>query len=171
MAIRWRVKTHQLAKPREVFNVDGTQNKAGIITESCMLRVEKDQRSTEQHFFITNLGADRVLLGYPWLCEFNPQINWTEAMVEGGQVHLKEQGVRWHEWRQHRLAIKCAQADRAWEVGDEVIICKTNFTQEWAIKANKDKHTQTMAELGVPAEYQRHETVFSETMAKRFPPA
>jgi hypothetical protein len=48
MAIQWRVKTHQLAKPREVFNVDGTQNKAGIITESCVLRIEKDQRSVEQ---------------------------------------------------------------------------------------------------------------------------
>jgi Retroviral aspartyl protease len=99
-AIRWRVQTHQLAKPREVFNVDGTQNKAGIITESCVLRIEKDQRSTEQHFFIMNLGADRVLLGYPWLYEFNPQIDWTKATVGGGQVHLKEQGVRWHEWRQ-----------------------------------------------------------------------
>jgi hypothetical protein len=96
-AIQWRVKTHQLAKPREVFNIDGTQNKAGIIMESCVLQVEKDQRSTEQRFFITNLRADRVLLGYPWLCKFNPQINWAEATVEGGQVHLKEQGVRWHE--------------------------------------------------------------------------
>jgi hypothetical protein len=48
MAIQWRVKMHQLARPREVFNVDGTQNKAGIITESCMLQVEKDWCSTEQ---------------------------------------------------------------------------------------------------------------------------
>jgi hypothetical protein len=46
--IRWRVKTHQLARPREVFNVDSTQNKAGIITESCVLRVEKDQHSVKQ---------------------------------------------------------------------------------------------------------------------------
>jgi hypothetical protein len=136
-----------------VFNVDGTQNKAGIITESCVLRVKKDQHSTEQQFFITNLGADRVLLGYPWLREFNPQINWAEATVEGGQVHLKEQGVRWHEWRQQRLAIKQVKEDKVWEVGDEVIICKTNFAQEWAIEANKDKCAQTVAKVGIPIEY------------------
>jgi hypothetical protein len=93
------------------------------------------------------------LLGYPWLHEFNPQINWKEATIEGGQVHLKEQGVRWHEWRQCRLAIKHTQMDKVWEVGNEVIICKTNFAQEWAIKANKSKCAQTVAELGVPAEY------------------
>jgi hypothetical protein len=165
------VKTHQLARPREVFNVDGTQNKAGIITESCVLRVEKDQHSVEQQFFITNLGADRVLLGYPWLCEFNPRIDWAEATIEGGKVHLKEQGVRWHEWKQQRLAIKWAQGDKAWEKRDKVIICKTNFAQEWAIEANKDKQAWTAAKEEIPAEYGCHATVFSETAAKRFPPA
>jgi hypothetical protein len=169
MTIQWRVKMQRLAKPREVFNVDGTQNKAGIITESCMLRVEKDQHSEEQRFFITNLGANRVLLGYPWLHEFNLWIDWAKATVEGGQVHLKEQGVRWHEWRQQRLAIKRAQTDKAWEMGDEVIICKTNFTQEWAIEANKNKWAQAAAKEEVPTEYRRHTTVFSEIAAKHFP--
>jgi hypothetical protein len=165
------VKTHRLARPREVFNVDGTQNKAGIITESCVIRVEKDQCSVEQRFFITNLGADRVLLGYPWLREFNPQIDWAEATIEGGKVHLKEQGVRWHEWKQQRLAIKRAQGDKAWEAGDEVIICKTNFAQEWAIEANKDKWAQIADKEEIPAEYECHAMVFSETAAKHFPPA
>jgi hypothetical protein len=29
-----------------------------------------------QNFFITDLGMDRVILGYPWLETFNPRLNW-----------------------------------------------------------------------------------------------
>jgi hypothetical protein len=52
-----------------------------------------------------------------------------------------------------------------------VIICKTNFAQEWAIEANKDKWAQTVGKEEIPVEYRCHATVFSETAAKRFPPA
>jgi hypothetical protein len=67
--------------------------------------------------------------------------------------------------------MKRAQKDDAWEKGDKLIICKTNFAQEWAIEANKNKHAQTIEEPEVPREYQQHAMVFSETAAKHFPPA
>jgi hypothetical protein len=118
-----------------------------------------------------NLGADWILLGYPWLHAFNPWIDWAKAKIEGGPVVLKEQGVWWHEWRQRRLAMKKAQENDAWEKGDELIICKTNFVQEWAIEANKNKCAWTMEDPKIPQEYQWHATVFLEEAAKRFPPA
>jgi hypothetical protein len=65
--------------------------------------------------------------------------------------------------------MKHAQADEAWEKRDKVIICKTNFAQEWVIEANKNKCTQTIAELGIPAKYWCHQIVFSEQVAKHFP--
>jgi hypothetical protein len=111
----------------------------GVISKSCVLCIEKDQQSIEQQFYIINLRADWILLRYPWLCTFNLQIDWAWAKIEGGPVALKEQGVQWHEWKQRRLAMKKVQKDEAWEKGDELIICKTNFVQEWAIEANKDK--------------------------------
>jgi hypothetical protein len=56
-----------------------------------------------------------------------------------------------------------------WEASDELIICKTNFTQEWAImectwKGN-DKQT-TVVDLGIPDEYKKHSKVFSEEGVK-----
>jgi hypothetical protein len=33
---------------------------------------------------MTSLERDRMILGYPFLQEFNPQINWTEGKLEGG---------------------------------------------------------------------------------------
>ena len=37
-AIRWRVGVRELPRPRKVFNVDGTENKAGTLTKYCLLR-------------------------------------------------------------------------------------------------------------------------------------
>ena len=40
-------------------------------------------------FYITNLGDDRVILGYPWLRDFNPKINWTTGKLEGPLVEVE----------------------------------------------------------------------------------
>jgi hypothetical protein len=42
-------------------------------------------REKEQHikFFITNLRKDQMILGHPWLCTFNPQIDWTQGNLQG----------------------------------------------------------------------------------------
>jgi hypothetical protein len=60
-----------------------------------------------------------------------------------------------------------------WEAGNELIIAKTHFTQEWAIaeKECKGKAPVTVKDLGIPAEYKWHAKVFSEKGAKRFPPS
>ena len=33
-------------------------------------------------FLITNLGKDKVILGYPWFTAFEPKIQWREATLE-----------------------------------------------------------------------------------------
>ena len=63
--------------------------------------------------------------------------------------------------------LAAARRDPAWENSDEVIIMatSTHMSQQWAIDANKRKQT-------VPTlldRYQRHERLFSEDAAKRFP--
>jgi hypothetical protein len=51
-----------------------------------MIRKGKDvKRST---FYITNLGKDRIILGYPWLAQFNLEINWTTAKVMGPKAKV-----------------------------------------------------------------------------------
>jgi predicted aspartyl protease len=71
-AQRWGVGTVNLPLPHLVYNVDGTQNQAGTLTEYYTLRCLIGDKESLQCFYITNLGQDRVLLGYPWLSEFNP---------------------------------------------------------------------------------------------------
>jgi hypothetical protein len=45
-------------------------------------------------------------------------------------------------------------------------INRTNVAQEWAIEAAKKRDPK---DAEVPAEYQHHKRVFSETAAHRFP--
>jgi len=79
----------ELNEPITVHNVDGTENKKGKITHYCWLRVLYNRKQKLQKFFLTSLGKDRMILGYPFLQEFNPWINWTEGELKDGTVALQ----------------------------------------------------------------------------------
>ena len=86
MVRRLGIGTRKLPVPRRIFNVDGTENIAGRLTEFCTLRVCKGHENCLQTFYITALGADRAILGYPWLRTFNPRINWEEGKILGPEI-------------------------------------------------------------------------------------
>jgi hypothetical protein len=58
-------------------------------------------------FFVTNLRKDRMILGHPWLCKFNPQINWTagtmKGMLEVTTTATKQQIAQQHVLQARRL--------------------------------------------------------------------
>src|SRR6267142_2805748 len=76
-------------------NVDGTENKRGKITHYCWLRVLYNGEQKLQRFFLMSLGKDRMILGYPFLREFNPQIDWSEGKLQGGMVSLQSTKFRY----------------------------------------------------------------------------
>jgi predicted aspartyl protease len=71
----------ELGRPITVTNVDGTENKKGKITHYCWLRIQKGANDKLQRFFITDLGQDRIILGYPFLYHFNPPVDWTAGRI------------------------------------------------------------------------------------------
>ena len=42
-----------------------------------------------QRYYITALGKDCIILGYPFLYDFNPKINWKSGKVLGEPVQLQ----------------------------------------------------------------------------------
>jgi len=74
---------------RTVKNIDGTLNVAGNITHACDLLVSQGRKQVRTRFFITNLGGDRFIFGYPWLAEFNLDVNWPEAIVNGPRFRVE----------------------------------------------------------------------------------
>jgi Retroviral aspartyl protease len=93
---RWGVGTIKLSLPHLVYNVDGIQNQAGTLTEYCTLHCLIGEKESLQCFYITNLGRNCVLLGYPWLSEFNPQIDWTKGEIDGGKACIE---TKWKKFQ------------------------------------------------------------------------
>jgi hypothetical protein len=66
------------------------ENQEEIISKSCVLCVQYGEQQLTQQFYVINLGQDHVILGYPWLWEFNPEIDWEEGQLLGSGVILEE---------------------------------------------------------------------------------
>ena len=86
--------TKDLRQPLWVNNVDGTENRAGRITEFCNLWLKQGGRISKQGFYVANLGRDRIILGHPWFRSFNPSINWETNQLDGDEVEIETAGYR-----------------------------------------------------------------------------
>ncbi|ESK82189.1 hypothetical protein Moror_14449 [Moniliophthora roreri MCA 2997] len=71
----------KLDKPIKVFNVDGTWNKIGWITHSVTVDITIGDRSMKEILLISELGPERIILGLPWLQDYNPDIDWITGVV------------------------------------------------------------------------------------------
>ena len=76
-----KIRTLQLKKPQTIWNINGTHNKAGAITHFVDLQVQCGTRIKDMKFLVTNLGEDEIVLGYPWLAAFEPNIDWKNAVL------------------------------------------------------------------------------------------
>jgi len=59
--------TWKLSEPILVYNVDGTLNKAGSITEVVDLILRYRNHSERTLFAVTGLGKQKLILGHSWL--------------------------------------------------------------------------------------------------------
>jgi hypothetical protein len=76
------VPTRPLMNPIQVYNVDGTANEAGMIVEIADMILCYDGHSERTQFAVTCLGKQSMILGYNWLCNHNPEINWQTKDVK-----------------------------------------------------------------------------------------
>ena len=65
-----------LKEPLVARNVDGTKNKTGMITSFVNLTLTINGRKMTTDLMVTGLGKQNIILGFPWLNEQNPDIDW-----------------------------------------------------------------------------------------------
>src|SRR5712671_1700273 len=73
---------------RPLLNVDGTTNKTGSLKFYVDLQVQTGTKRTSMHFFLTDLGHHRVILGYPWFAANQPKIDWARGWIDTTQLPL-----------------------------------------------------------------------------------
>jgi hypothetical protein len=79
---RMKIGALDLKYPKVIWNIDSTQNKSGMITKFADLQVRCGDKTEVMTFLVTNLGEDKIVLGYPWLAVFQPKINWKDAVLD-----------------------------------------------------------------------------------------
>src|SRR3981189_1064915 len=70
------LSTRRLTTPIPVYNVDGTTNEAGAITEIADIILRYKGHAERTQFAVTSLGKQNMILGFTWLREHNPEIDW-----------------------------------------------------------------------------------------------
>ena len=79
------ISTRQLTRSMPVLNVDGTLNEAGSVTEVVDLIVKFRRHAERMLFAVTSLGRKTMILGYTWLRQHNPEIDWRTQEVKLGR--------------------------------------------------------------------------------------
>jgi gag-polyprotein putative aspartyl protease len=77
------IKPRLLPEPMSIRNVDGTDNRGGMVKYWLPVAIFQGDRARMLKFLIVDLGRDRIILGYPWFREFNPDIDWPRKFVKG----------------------------------------------------------------------------------------
>jgi hypothetical protein len=83
------VPTHPLSKPIPVYNVDSTANDAGAITDIADVILHYEYHSERTQLAVTHLGKQSLILGYNWLQDHNPEINWQTKDVKMSRCPLQ----------------------------------------------------------------------------------
>ena len=67
---------HPLPKPIPLQNMDGTKNQHGEITTYIKIKTIIDGRDNNITAYVTNTGNQDLIIGFPWLEEYDPDISW-----------------------------------------------------------------------------------------------
>ena len=69
-------------RPSQVYNVDGTPNDAGLITNIVDAEMTYQDHMERVYLAVTQLGKQEVILGYTWLAKHNPEIDFSTSGVK-----------------------------------------------------------------------------------------
>ena len=67
--------------PQKLQNADGSPNAGGGLTHYTELEVVTGEATHILHFYIADMGADNLILGYPWFAATNAQPNWAKGTL------------------------------------------------------------------------------------------
>ena len=80
-----QIPTKKLSQPIPVYNMDGTANTDGAISEVADLLLRYNGHSERALFSVTGLGRQNLILGHTWLKDHNPEVDWRTGNVKMSQ--------------------------------------------------------------------------------------
>jgi len=109
------INTRTLSHNILVFNVDGSPNEAEQISKVMNIVLCYKTHSERMLLAISGLGKQSLILGYDWLKDHNPRIDWEKGKVEMTRCPLWCEGghALWKEQtRQKRIELRALRSCR-----------------------------------------------------------
>ena len=82
LALKKGIALTELKTPVTPINVDGTENRLGKIKYVTWLNLYFDNIKMVTRLLVTDLGKEQIILGLPWLQDYNPTIDWAKGTIE-----------------------------------------------------------------------------------------
>jgi Retroviral aspartyl protease len=181
-----KIELKELKYPIEVFNVDGTPNKWGTITKYTRLDLMINGQTQTHKLLVTGLGKQKIILGYPWFKQTNPDINWKECTLTWqmkqderkptSKPTIKNE-IDPEDWQNHTVNLIEELEDK--QIGNAVLLSyieeaklkvwintETRIAMELAI--NKKKADLPVEKL-IPEDLHDFLDIFDNNKANRFP--
>ena len=132
----------RLTEERRIFNVNGTLNKAGSLKYYTDVTTRTGKKTTRLWYFLTDLGENQVILGYPWFASTQLRIDWAKG---------------WIDYAQLPIVLKSNNTDRA------IFSTKT--------RGKKAVIKTIQVDERIPYQYRAFANVFSDEESKKLPPS
>jgi len=140
-----------LMEPRRLFNVDGTQNKAGDLKYYTDLHTRTGTTQRTLRYFLSDLGENKVILGYPWFAATQPKIDWARGWISHNQLPIVLQSPD---------TAKARFLPRQMRPISHTIVGHVEVMPA----------TATLSKNFVPPQYRKHSCIFNDQESKKFPP-
>jgi len=88
------INTWSISRPIPVYNVDGSSNEVGQISEVVDVVLCYKTHSKRTLLAVSSLGRQSMILGYTWLKDHNPEVNWQTREVQMNQCPPRCEGCR-----------------------------------------------------------------------------
>ena len=175
----------KLPYPHPVFNVDGTLNRHRTITHACDLLITKGNKWECQRFFVTNLGCNCLLFGYPWFKAFKPDIDWEKGTLLGPKVQMETLLFRTLQhaktWVKNKIPVnkdlileaqqtRCAPWLEVTPLEIKGGPVEVNCTHTAVEMAHKYATEHRKEEITLLDKFKCHMALFSDEEANKFPP-
>jgi len=73
----------------QAFNMDGMKNNARTIEHCAWLKIQMGKKKISTRFLATGLGKEKMILGLPWLKQYNPKIDWNTRTIDIDSIQVK----------------------------------------------------------------------------------
>jgi len=75
------ISTKSLPRPFNIYNSDGSRNGEKTIKEFVPLEINSNGHIKQIDAVVSEIKETDLFLGYNWLMEHNPEVDWKEGVI------------------------------------------------------------------------------------------